>query len=131
MSSDPIQGQAVYKSLFENSHSIMLIIHPDSWAILDANKAAQEFYLYSKDELLGMPISKINTLPKKDIKKEMEKAKLQKRNYFNFSHRLKNGEIKNVEVYSCPIEFKNKKVFSAIVHDITEKKQTIENLKKK
>ncbi|HGY12311.1 MAG TPA: PAS domain S-box protein [Desulfobacterales bacterium] len=130
MSPDTIQGQAVYKSLFENSCSIMLMINPDSGAILDANKAAQEFYLYSKNELLGMPISKINTLSKKDIKKEIKKAKLQKRNYFNFSHRLKNGKIRDVEVYSCPIEFENKKVLYSIIHDITEKKQAMENLKK-
>ena len=130
MSQGTIQEEAVYKSLFENSYSIMLMIHPDSGAILDANKAAQKFYRYSKNELIRMPVSKINILSKKEIEKERESARRQKRHYFNFSHRLKNGEIKDVEVYSSPIKFKNKKVLYSIIHDVTEKNQALKNLKK-
>ena len=33
----------------------------------------------------------------------MELAVKEKRNYFNFIHRLKNGQERNVEVYSGPI----------------------------
>jgi PAS domain S-box-containing protein len=130
MSSDQYKKQAVYKSLFENSHSVMLIISPDTGLILDANKAAVKFYQYPKSELIGMSILSINTLSEKEIKKEMQNAKFQKRNYFNFCHILKNGDIKNVEVYSGPIEFENKKVLYSIIHDVTEKKLAQETLKK-
>ena len=87
MSSDSIHGQAIYKSLFENSYSIMLIINPDTGVILDANKAARKFYQYSKKELLGMPVSHINTLSQEDIKVEITNARQQKRSHFIFIHR--------------------------------------------
>ncbi|MCP3871794.1 MAG: PAS domain S-box protein [Desulfobacteraceae bacterium] len=123
MSSGELKKQTLYKALFKNSSSIMLIIDPKSYKILDANKAALKFYHYSKKEILNLKISNINTLSIEEIEKEIQKAKLQKHNYFNFTHRLKNGEIKDVEVYSGPIEFENKNVLYSIIHDKTEKKQ--------
>jgi PAS domain S-box-containing protein len=108
----------------------MLIIDPETGDILDANLAALKFYQYSKNEILAMKMSGINTLPEKELKKEMKKTRQNKSNYFNFQHRLKTGEIRNVEVYSGPIEFENKQVLYSIVHDISEKKQAQETLKK-
>lgn len=130
MSPDFKEKHAIYENLFENSDSIMLIIEPESGLILDANQAALNFYQYSKKAMMGMNISKINTLTQKEIKKEMEDAKLQKRNYFNFRHRLKNKKIKNVEVYCGPIQFKDKTVLYSIIHDISKKNQTQNTLKK-
>ncbi len=108
----------------------MLIIDPETGQILDANLAALEFYHYSENEILSMNMSEINTLSKKELKKEMKKTRQNKSNYFNFQHRLKTGEIRDVEVYSGPIEFENKKVLYSIVHDISDKKIAQETLKK-
>ncbi|MBU1340118.1 MAG: PAS domain S-box protein [Proteobacteria bacterium] len=130
MSADMMKKHTLYKSLFKDSGSIMMIIDPETGMIFDANRSAQAFYQYSKKEMLGMNISKINTLSEKEIKKEMEDAKLCNRNYFNFRHILKNGEIKDVEVYTGPIEFKNKNVLYSIIHDISEKKLAENALKK-
>jgi len=121
---------SVYESLFKNSTSIMLIINPVNGDILDANQTAFDFYQYSKKELLKLNISQINTLSEQEIKKELNDAKRQHRNHFNFRHQLKNGEIKPVEVRSGPIEYQNKTVLYSIIHDISEKNQAQEALKK-
>jgi len=130
MSSDSEKTHSIYENLFKNSDSIMLIIEPETGLILDANKAALKFYQYPEKELLGLNISKINILTQKEIKKEMVAAKLQKRNYFNFRHRLKNKEIKTVEVHSGPIQLPNKTVLYSIIHDISKKNQTQQTLRK-
>jgi PAS domain S-box-containing protein len=91
MSSEPFKNHFFYESLFENSSSIMLIIEPETGNILDANKAALKFYKYSKIELLNLNISQLNSLSSKQIKQEILDAKLEKRSYFNFRHKLKNG----------------------------------------
>jgi len=111
----------LYKSLFENSHSVMLIIHPGSGAIIDANKAACSFYQYPKDKLINMTMLDINILPGEKVQKEMQRANLEQRNYFNFRHKLAKGEIRDVEVYSSPIVLGNQKVLYSIVHDITDR----------
>ncbi len=129
-SKDQQKNQAVYETLFRNSHSIMLILDPETGSILDANNAALDFYKYTKKELLEINISKINTLSNAEIANELNLAKDQKRNYFNFQHRLKTGIVKNVEVYTGPIDFKNTKVLYSIIHDISEKIAAQETLKK-
>ena len=130
MSINPLTSQSVYESLFKHSQSIMLIIDPETGDILDANLAALKFYQYSENEILALKTSEINTLSEKELIKEMKETRLNKSNYYNFQHRLKTGEIRDVEVYSGPIEFGDKKVLYSIVHDISEKKLAQETLKK-
>lgn len=121
--------QALYRTLFENAFSIMLILDPDTGLILDANKAAVSFYGYTKKQLLGKKVSDINTLSEAQIKKEMQKTRQHKRNYFHFKHRLKSGEIKDVEVYSGPIDIGGKQVLCSVIHDISEQKKVQRTLK--
>ena len=52
---------------------------------------------------------------------ELEKARVQKKVQFQFQHRLKDGSIRDVEVYSSHIRAFGKDVMHSIVHDITEK----------
>jgi len=111
-----------YKSLFENSHTIKLIIDPENGQIIDANIAACKYYGYGREQLKDMKITDINTLSPAQVNEEMQNVKLEKRNFFLFRHRLANGEIKDVEVFSGPIIFSDRKVLYSIIHDITERK---------
>lgn len=115
------KAEELYRSLFNNSHSIMLIIHPECGNIIDANEAACEFYGYTKDEILNMRIMDINMLSEKQVLKEMQKAKLGKCKVFNFRHRLSSGDLKDVEVFSGPIILHGEKVLYSIINDISER----------
>jgi PAS domain S-box-containing protein len=115
-------GDETYKSLFENSYSVMLIVHPETGRIVDANKAACRYYGYSPETLKSMFIQDINTLTKEQIFEEMQRAKTESRNYFHFRHRLANGRLRHVEVYSGPLVINGEKVLYSIVHDISERK---------
>lgn len=111
------------KSMFENHNSVMLIIDSDSGVILDANEAALQFYGYSRDELLAMKISDINMLSRSEVDEEMKAALAEKRNFFSFNHKLKDGTIRNVEVYSSPAsEVNGNTILYSIIHDVTEAK---------
>jgi len=116
------KAEEFYKNLFDNSHSIMLFIHPESGNILDANVAACEYYGYTKDEITNMRIMDINTLSEEQVLKEMQKATLAKRKIFNFCHRLSSGELKDVEVFSGPITLHGEKVLFSIINDISKRK---------
>ncbi len=115
--------KSYYNFMFEVNHSMMLLIDPETGRIIDANSSASSFYGYSTEELKRMKISDINALSKEEIFYEMQNAKLQKRNHFYFPHRLANGEIRQVEVYSGPIIRKGKKLLYSLIHDITERKK--------
>lgn len=111
----------LFQTLFTDSYSIMLIIDFETGQIINANKSACEFYGYSCDEITSMYISQINTLPSEEVKREMQKAKSEVRNFFNFKHKLKNGQIKDVEVHSGKIVLDNKTYLYSIINDATEK----------
>ena len=117
------KAEELLKSLFENGHSIMLLIHPENGNILDANGTACEFYGYTKHEITNMRIMDINTLSEEQIFKEMEKARLAKCKNFTFRHRLASGTVKDVEVFSGPIRLSGEKVLYSIIHDISERRR--------
>jgi len=111
----------MYRLMFENHNSAMLIIDPETGKILESNAAASSFYGYGDQELSNLYIQNINILSDLEIKEEMSKAKSEKRNYFLFTHKLASGALKEVEVHSFPIATENGKLLFSIVHDISEK----------
>lgn len=110
----------LFKTLFTESFSIKLIIDPTTGNILNANKAACNFYGYTHDEITHLNINQINTMTDEEIKIAIQEAKTGQRNFFRFKHRLKNGEIKHVEVYSSKLILNNQEVLYSIVHDKTD-----------
>jgi len=124
-SADALQeSEARYRSMFENNQAVKLLIDPESGSILDANSAATEFYGYPLDKLLSMRIQEINILTPDEIKAEMAQARLQQRHVFHFQHRLANGNIRDVEVYSGPVQLKQKQLLYSIVLDVTARTKT-------
>lgn len=117
------RSEVRYQSLFANHHSTMLLIDPETTHIIDANPAAQAYYGYSREELRGMPLSNINTLSPDDLRAEMDKARRMRRNHFEFRHRLADGEVRDVEVFSGPVEFDGRPFMYSIIHDITARKE--------
>jgi PAS domain S-box-containing protein len=87
------------------------------------------FYGYPRDTLLGMKIFDINQLLPNEVRRKMTAAGQQRHTYFVFPHRLANGEVRQVEVYSSPIEIEGRQVLLSIIHDITERRQTQRALK--
>ncbi|SCY32463.1 PAS domain-containing protein [Alkaliphilus peptidifermentans] len=116
-----IQKEQSYQLLFNNHKSVMLLINPANGNIIDANQTAINYYGYSKDKLLTMKIQDINILDEVEVLKEMSLAKTEKRNYFQFTHRLSNNQLRDVEVHSFPIDIEDEKLLFSIIHDVSEK----------
>lgn len=115
------EAEQRYRSLFDNKHTPMMLIDPESGSIIDANPAASLFYGWTRNRLLMMNISEINTMSNDQIKQEMAKSKEFKKNSFNFVHRKADGSTCDVEVFSGPIEFNQKVYLYTIVNDISER----------
>ncbi|PJZ70539.1 histidine kinase [Leptospira perolatii] len=110
-----------FRQIFETNQAIKWILDPDTGNILFVNEAACSFYGYSKEELLQMKVSDINCLSKEEIFKEMRHAANESRLYYLFKHRLKSGEIRDVEVYTGPFKMAGKTLLFSIIHDVTER----------
>lgn len=118
-----IEPNCIYKEAFNNNHTSMMMVEAKTGDIKDVNLATCNYYLYSKEELLSMNISEINTLSNKEIKQEMNKAQSENRQFFRLKHTLSTGEIRDVEVYSGPVSARNTDLIFLVIHDIKEKSE--------
>ncbi|EDZ61157.1 sensory transduction histidine kinase [Sulfurimonas gotlandica GD1] len=118
-----------YRTLFKGNKATELIIDANSGKIVDCNEKALQFYGYSYEQLTSMHINEINILTEEEVAFEIKQAKEENIDKFNFRHRLANGEIKDVEVYSGPIEFEKETLLYSIIFDVTERRQ-LEEYKK-
>ena len=115
------ESELRFRHFFEKNSSVMLLIDPASGEIIEANPAASHYYGYDRSQLIGMNIGNINTASPERVAGERQKALREERNYFLFSHRLASGEVRDVEVYSTPIETGGRSLLFSIVHDVNEK----------
>ncbi|MDX9882215.1 MAG: PAS domain S-box protein [Prolixibacteraceae bacterium] len=117
------QNEEFYRSMFEKNLAVMLLIDPQDGAIIDANEAASGFYGWTHDQLVRMKISQINTLSYEELVVEMRNAVSSQRNFFQFTHRIADGTVKDVEVYSSKIFREGKDLLLSIIHDVSERKK--------
>lgn len=116
-------GEQRFRSLFEHNSSVMLLIDPASGRIRAANAAAAAFYGYGLAELATMSVDALNTLSPGEVARARDAALHSEGKKFHFRHRLKSGEIRDVEVYSTPINSDGEALLFSIVHDVTEQRR--------
>ncbi|NOY51488.1 MAG: PAS domain S-box protein [Chlorobi bacterium] len=110
-----------YKSLIHDSETIMVVFDPLNGNIVDVNKAACDFYGYTKTEFMNLCMFDFNILSRDEVKKILQSNLENKKHKFIFKHILKSGEIKDVEVNTTTINWQARDVSFSIIYDITDK----------
>lgn len=123
------ESEGLFRDVFEQQTAIQLMIDPATGQILRANPAAVHFYGWPKEQLEGMQIEAINTLPATQLKRALAKARSGAAGYFEFCHRRADGTIRDVAVHSSPITTARGVILHSINHDITDRKQAEEQLR--
>jgi PAS domain S-box-containing protein len=121
-------SESNFRELFENNIVVMLIIDPESAFIVDANKAALNYYGYSKAEMLGLKVYDIN-IRGTAVRDDIIKVENAEQNLFEHKHRLKNGIIRDVEIFSSRIYQGGKLRLHSIINDVTDKKLALDRIK--
>lgn len=104
---------------FFSKHSMpMMIIAVEDGQILRANPAARAFYGFS--EVAGMNINQINTLTPDQVEQEMHRAATLERNHLFFRHRLADGQVRVMGVYSEPFEYRGQDTLISAVYDTSD-----------
>jgi PAS domain S-box-containing protein len=118
-----------YRQMFQGNRAMKLLVDPQTGAIVDANQSTAEFYGYSLDEMKQLNITDINILSAEQVAAAMAEAQSQDTTSFVFQHRLRSGEIRDVEVHSGPLDIQDRKLLYSIIHDITERRKAEEALR--
>ena len=112
----------LYHSLFEKNTSTILLINPESARIVDANPAACSFYGYSRNQMKRLTVENLNVMSEEEVQAEIKRVEAGEKSHFDFQHRLADGSITDVEVFSCAIRVRERSLLCSIIHDVSEKK---------
>jgi len=122
------KSETRYAALFNNNPNIMLLTDPKTAEFLDANPAACSFYGYDRQEWPGMKISNINVLNTEELLAKMSQVQAKGKEIFHFQHRLKNGELREVEVHIGPLVIDDRQILCSTIIDITERLRAAKEL---
>ncbi|MDR3370343.1 GAF domain-containing protein [Rhodoferax sp.] len=117
------ESEVRYSALFANSCMPMMVVDPATGQIVDANILALDFYGWDKAAFTFMKMTDLNTLTRDQLQHEMALAASAKRSFFESQHRLANGEIRDVEVFSRPVTFDGNPYLMFAIHDASERRR--------
>ncbi len=106
--------------MFEDHGAVMLLVNPEDGQLLDANRAAIEYYGYPRSTLLSKTILDITGHSPEEGIQELKQAAREEQNKYYSRHRLARGEVRDVEVNAWPIEIQGVPVLFCILHDVTD-----------
>jgi PAS domain S-box-containing protein len=115
-----------------NNTSEAVYITDDAFSIIYVNDGACKMLGFTKEELTSMKVYEIDALCSLESLSALQQEKQLKKNIvFETKHRMKNGNIIDVEITGSYFRFHNKTVFLSVANDITQKikyKRQIEEL---
>ncbi len=112
-------SQNQFQTFFERIGSIILLIEPESDAIIDANEAAERFYGHSRSSIRAMKYGDLSRHTYQPPDGGTHQTELQ-------LHRLADGSFRAVEVHSSLIDSRDEtgmRVLFAIIHDVTTRQE--------
>lgn len=116
-----------YRFLFNANPNPIFIIDKDTLKILDANARAEEYYGYSRGELLEMSFADLECEKDKELiscLKSVSKGQL----FLCYRRRCRkrSGELLYVDIYACLANYMGREVLIVVTADVTElvKKET-------
>lgn len=115
------QSEARYRSLFERSASVMLVIDPATGAILQANPSAERYLGRSASDLTASTIYRICDNPPEDVRRVVADAQDGESNPVHLRLRRSDGAVRTVEVFLSAIQWEQTDALHAIVHDVTRR----------
>ncbi|MDR3641616.1 MAG: PAS domain S-box protein [Humidesulfovibrio sp.] len=120
---------SVFRAAFESSRAVMFLIDPNTGDIVTANPAACEFYGYDPKELGGLSPTQISLLPQERLREFLQRLNVDGGVRFASRHRLKGGQVRDVELDAAPITLESGRVCLFFVgHDITARKEAERSL---
>lgn len=127
-----ISSEEKYRLLFKGEQDAILLVDAETQRIVDANDSALLLYGYSRKEILRLCGPDLSAEPEKSTV-AIKKVARQTDKYIHYHtrmHKKKDGTVFPVEISSGNFILQDKKIVSAMIRDITERKKAAEELEK-
>jgi diguanylate cyclase (GGDEF)-like protein/PAS domain S-box-containing protein len=115
-------SEARYRALFDLAADCLMVLDLDG-TILDINRTGLEQRGYTREEIIGMHITRLDP-PEFAAKVPKRLDDLEKKGFavFESAHLCKDGTVMPVEINSRIIELDGKKVMFSVIRDISQRK---------
>jgi PAS domain S-box-containing protein len=112
-----------YRSLFEHATDSIFIVDPATRQFLDVNARAAERLGYTREELIGQPLSTINVdVSDQQTDDTIQALRAGRSIVLETIHKRKDGTVMPVEISTRGVEYGNTQVIQSFVRDITDRK---------
>ncbi|MHB1452192.1 MAG: PAS domain-containing sensor histidine kinase [Coriobacteriia bacterium] len=91
----------MYGSLFYNDTLVVLVVDPLESTIIDANPAATVFYGFTREQMAGLPLSRIQG------------------SHGGCSHRIADGSRRTVDIRTIPTQLDGRAIEFWVIYDLT------------
>jgi len=117
-----MMSESSYRALFDLAADCLMVLDLDG-TILDINRTGLEQRGYSRDEIIGMHITRLDP-PEfaAKVPKRLEDIEKMGSSVFESAHLCKDGTVMPVEINSRVIELDGRKVMFSVIRDIAGRK---------
>jgi diguanylate cyclase (GGDEF)-like protein/PAS domain S-box-containing protein len=119
------ENEEKYRLLFSADQDAIIMVDAETLRIIDANDSALSLYGYSREEILKLTGPDLSAEQEKSAAAIDEIAEVSDQyiHYHTRDHKKKNGTVFPVEISSGTFNLKKRKIVSAMIRDITERKR--------
>ena len=114
-------SEARYRKLFEGSEAIQLIVDVETGALIEVNPAAEAFYGWPRATMRSMLVTDIDGRTLDAWRAEAGSASVLP-HAVTYSHRVANGESREVEIAASPLDLSGRATRHLIVHNCSDRK---------
>lgn len=123
------ESETIFQHLFIEGPAAKMLLDPDTGNIIDANQAAADFYGFPVDEIRGKTLFDFSAVPAAAAQAAFAAMGDPDCQPIPLTHRLKDGSLKQLEVYSRMFLRKEREVLYAVFIDVTARKLADEELR--
>ncbi len=116
------ESESRYRALFDSSRAVQLLIDPSNQTVVAANEAALDYYGYSREQMIGLPVSRINVMSAQEIRERMGQTLRQRGATHQFQHRLASGELRDVTAQVGMLMAGGRQLLHTTVQDVTDRR---------
>ena len=117
------ESETIRRQVFERIGAVCLVIDAETQQIVDANPAASAYYGWSREELLAMHTTDLAMPSSAGMEVTPRRVQAGEQRIVVVEHRLKSGELREVEVLSTEFRSAGRRMTYLLVLDVTERRR--------